>query len=441
MKYIISKEQHGEIMEGPFDSFKNRMEYHLNVGDRKKYPGKPTYSMYVMMKAYQEIIDRVFKYAEKEFPYEGVKGLLVATAFSRGSIMNGPENITITLWPVLDENNPFKGTQEEFDENTKKFSDVLKKNIERRQLHKFWPLDREKRVKNHFHISPTKVSTVMLESHPEFWEHNLFIKRRLDMINEFVIGSYAYQHPCEYFSAESFVFDLINNDIHHFLTEENFSEGEILDVKDFIDDYYKEKLISYWRRKCAKSVVKEGYIPANFVKRRLPELENVVYMAMNSHDDERDFHDFVERCFEYVFSYYSDHSTLPRDYIEELVDYVGEYMFPILEKHFLEVRSMENDKPDIVSEGKIDEYRENFLGKLHHYDNGVYVLFDKKGGEGDPVLEYDNFDGRLWIQSDYLSLFYGMFGFESLGEAAEYIERWFENKFGYNVKDIVFSKK
>jgi hypothetical protein len=341
----------------------------------------------------------------------------------------------------LDENNPFKGTQEEFDENTKKFSDVLKKNMERRQLHKFWPLDREKRVKNHFHISPTKVSTVMLESHPEFWEHNLFIKRRLDMINGFVIGSYAYQHPCEYFSAESFVFDLINNDIHHFLTEENFSEGEILDVKDFIDDYYKEKLISYWRRKCAKSVVKEGYVPANFVKRRLPELENVVYMAMNSHDDERDFHDFVERCFEYVFSYYSDHSTLPRDYIEELVDYVGEYMFPILEKHFLEVRSMENDKPDIVSEGKIDEYRENFLGKLHHYDNGVYVLFDKKGGEGDPVLEYDNFDGRLWIQSDYLSLFYGMFGFESLGEAAEYIERWFENKFGYNVKDIVFSKK
>jgi hypothetical protein len=71
----------------------------------------------------------------------------------------------------------------------------------------------------------------------------------------------------------------------------------------------------------------------------------------------------------------------------------------------------------------------------------VYVLFDKKGGEGDPVLEYDNFDGRLWIQSDYLSLFYGMFGFESLGEASEYIERWFENKFGYNVKDIVFSKK
>ena len=115
MKYIISKEQHGEIMEGPFDSFKNRMEYHLNVGDRKKYPGKPTYSMYVMMKAYQEIIDRVFKYAEKEVPYEGVKGLIVATAFSRGSIMNGPENITITLWPVLDENNPFKGTQEEFD--------------------------------------------------------------------------------------------------------------------------------------------------------------------------------------------------------------------------------------------------------------------------------------------------------------------------------------
>jgi hypothetical protein len=34
-----------------------------------------------------------------------------------------------------------------------------------------------------------------------------------------------------------------------------------------------------------------------------------------------------------------------------------------------------------------------------------------------------------------------MFGFESLGEASEYIERWFENKFGYNVKDIVFSKK
>lgn len=441
MKYIISKEQHGEIMEGPFDSFKNRMEYHLNMGDKKKYPGKPTYSMYVMMKAYQEIIDRVFKYAEKEFPFEGVKGLLVATAFSRGSIMGGPENITITLWPVLDENNPFKGTQEEFDENTKKFSDVLNKNMERRQLHKFWPLDREKRVKNHFHISPTKVSTVMLESHPEFWGHNLFIKRRLDMIKKVVTDTYAYKHPCEFFSAESFIHSLINDDIHVILWDEEFTDGQILDVKDFVEDNYKDILISYWNSRCGKSVVKEGYIPANFVKRRLPELENVVYMAMNSHDDERDFHDFVERCFEYVFSYYSDHSTLPRDYIEELVDYVGEYMFPILEKHFLEVRSMENDKPDIVSEGKIDEYRDNFLGKLHHYDNGVYVLFDKKGGEGDPVLEYDNFDGRLWIQSDYLSLFYGMFGFESLADAAEYIERWFENKFGYNVKDIVFSKK
>jgi hypothetical protein len=251
MKYILSKKQHNEIMEGPFDSFKNRMEYHLNVGDRKKYPGRPSYNMYVMMKAYQNLVDRIFRYTIKEFPFEGVKGLRVASVFSSGALNREPDKIDITLWPILDDENPFKGSQEEFDSKLSQFKKLFKKNVERRTLNRFWPLDDSKKdVENFFSISPIKIRSVMLESFygslhlKENYTPSTKVKRRLSEIEK--VLKLAMDSSWGERDFEDFVEIVLDYIWGYFTDYSGISEDEVAEITDYVRKRYLKDMDNYF---------------------------------------------------------------------------------------------------------------------------------------------------------------------------------------------------
>ena len=92
----------------------------------------------------------------------------------------------------------------------------------------------------------------------------------------------------------------------------------------------------------------------------------------------------------------------------------------------------------IITESKLNLFKNKFLNDL--LNNGVskfdnFIVIDNKDNDefAEPNLEYDSFDGRLFINPDLRQEFMDFFG-TSEEETNDYISKWFEDKFGVTVE-------
>ena len=51
-------------------------------------------------------------------------------------------------------------------------------------------------------------------------------------------------------------------------------------------------------------------------------------------------------------------------------------------------------------------------------------------------MEYDPWDGRLFVRKDLFNHFYDMYGFDDVYEAKKFISDWFSKKFNVEVKFV-----
>lgn len=92
----------------------------------------------------------------------------------------------------------------------------------------------------------------------------------------------------------------------------------------------------------------------------------------------------------------------------------------------------------IITESKLNLFKNKFLNDL--FVNGIskfdtFIVIDNKDNDefAEPNLEYDSFDGRLFINPDLRQEFMDFFG-TSEEETNDYISKWFEDNFGVTVE-------
>lgn len=89
----------------------------------------------------------------------------------------------------------------------------------------------------------------------------------------------------------------------------------------------------------------------------------------------------------------------------------------------------------IITESKLIKLIQNYLdGFFDDKESSEYlnfILFQGKDEDDDDTiyLEFDNEDGRLWIDTNFLNSFSSFFALE-LEYAQEIIKNWFETKIG-----------
>ena len=95
----------------------------------------------------------------------------------------------------------------------------------------------------------------------------------------------------------------------------------------------------------------------------------------------------------------------------------------------------------IIKESKINmlmtDYLNTWVGsrRLIEFDRFI-VLEDPYGEQGNDVdMEYDGGDGRLWVRQQLFDTLVDLFGKEE-GETLNFVGKFFENKFGVEVKKV-----
>ena len=74
---------------------------------------------------------------------------------------------------------------------------------------------------------------------------------------------------------------------------------------------------------------------------------------------------------------------------------------------------------------------------LSRVDSFIIIHRDVDDGDDEPIsLEYDNFDGRLYINKDFLNEFRTWFPMGDDESSKELIKNWFESKFPVEVKFV-----
>ena len=105
-----------------------------------------------------------------------------------------------------------------------------------------------------------------------------------------------------------------------------------------------------------------------------------------------------------------------------------------------------NSETSVVSESKIDEFRtkalDDLLVGMNPYLHPDFIIIPTTTIEGVEVdndgvfMEYDPWDGRLFVRKDLFKHFYDMYGFEDVDEAKKFISDWFSKKFNVEVKYV-----
>lgn len=103
--------------------------------DKKKHQGADSFERYLWIKAFQKLVDLVYKYTRKNVEFEGVKGMNVLTVNRRpwGEDFSRPEkgpsryDYEVTLAPDLNPDNLPK-SQELFDDQYEKFKEEFSNN-------------------------------------------------------------------------------------------------------------------------------------------------------------------------------------------------------------------------------------------------------------------------------------------------------------------------
>lgn len=95
----------------------------------------------------------------------------------------------------------------------------------------------------------------------------------------------------------------------------------------------------------------------------------------------------------------------------------------------------------IISENKLNQLRDKFLnsyvtlGDIRTFDSFI-VIEDPLADEFDePNMEYDSYDGRLFVNKKIRNVFSGMFG-DDEEESNYFFKKWFEKKFKVEVKNF-----
>jgi len=87
---------------------------------------------------------------------------------------------------------------------------------------------------------------------------------------------------------------------------------------------------------------------------------------------------------------------------------------------------------------KLVKYKMSYLdfyvnsGTVRKFDSFI-VIEDPSADEFDePHMEYDSYDGRLYVDKEIRSTFTAMFG-DNRKESDDIFKRWFEDRFGVDV--------
>ena len=101
----------------------------------------------------------------------------------------------------------------------------------------------------------------------------------------------------------------------------------------------------------------------------------------------------------------------------------------------------------IISENKLKQLKDKLVKyKINYLDsyvnNGIvrkfdsFIVIEDPSVDNDfeePHMEYDSFDGRLYVNEKIRNTFTSMFG-DDKEESNKFFKEWFENKFNVEIK-------
>jgi hypothetical protein len=95
----------------------------------------------------------------------------------------------------------------------------------------------------------------------------------------------------------------------------------------------------------------------------------------------------------------------------------------------------------IITENKLRDlqlqYLNQFVDDVSEFDTVIVLWYPSNGDddefERDALMEYDSYDGRLYIAKSFLDNF-GKVYFPNDDDAGPFIKDWFENYFGVEIK-------
>ena len=95
----------------------------------------------------------------------------------------------------------------------------------------------------------------------------------------------------------------------------------------------------------------------------------------------------------------------------------------------------------IITESRLHDIMTDYLNsfteksKIYHVDSFIIVTRNRDNDLDDTEIEYDHFDGRLFIDKSFLNSFNNYFARDP-EYSKSFISKWFEKKFGVEVKVV-----
>ena len=95
----------------------------------------------------------------------------------------------------------------------------------------------------------------------------------------------------------------------------------------------------------------------------------------------------------------------------------------------------------IIRESRLDHLMTEYLNswietKLKSRDSNFIIFSDRVDDEEwEDTMEYDSSDGRLWVNRNLIRFLVDLFGKSQVGTMT-FIGKWFEDKFGVEVKYV-----
>jgi len=95
----------------------------------------------------------------------------------------------------------------------------------------------------------------------------------------------------------------------------------------------------------------------------------------------------------------------------------------------------------IIRESRLHDIMTDYLNsfsdrnKIYHVDSFILITTDRDNDLDETEIEYDHFDGRLFIDKSFLKTFSSYFA-RDIDYSKSFIGKWFEKKFGVEVKII-----
>jgi len=96
-----------------------------------------------------------------------------------------------------------------------------------------------------------------------------------------------------------------------------------------------------------------------------------------------------------------------------------------------------NKLNELITKHMTDYLDGKLKNNLSRVDTYIIIHKDVDNDDDEPIsLEYDNFDGRLYINKDFLKEFRTWFPMGDEESSKELIKNWFESKFPVEIKFI-----